>query len=160
MPQAKAEVPAQHFRMAVLGSYLQISAVTGLLLHTCVGELCRGLAQEKRERELVTSQAACQGILVGVCIELSQFKSFLLDAILATGTQMKLAPSPRLLFSPAPASQPSPAIASCQDLADDKGVFSSGGVGAMSAMLVAAFIFRPPSVAFFSPHHLLQSSSM
>lgn len=41
----------------------------------------------------MTSQAACQGIHVGVCIELSQFEGFLLDAILATGTPMKLAPS-------------------------------------------------------------------
>lgn len=78
----------------------------------------------------MTSQAACQSILVGVCIELSQFEGFLLDAILATGTQIKLAPSPDFLFSSAPTSQPSLVIASCQDPGNDKGGFGGCGVGA------------------------------
>lgn len=32
--------------------------------------------------KLVRSQTACQGILVGVCIEVSQYEGFLLAAIL------------------------------------------------------------------------------
>lgn len=42
-----------------------------------VGALCR-----KSKKKLVRSQTACQGILVGVCIEVSQYEGFLLAAIL------------------------------------------------------------------------------
>lgn len=42
-------------------------------MNTCVGEFGGGCTKENK-KELLRSQAACQGILVGVCIELSQFE--------------------------------------------------------------------------------------
>lgn len=42
-------------------------------MNTCVWEFGGGCTKENK-KELLGSQAACQGILVGVCIELSQFE--------------------------------------------------------------------------------------
>lgn len=122
----------------------QSQAPAGLSCHYAAAYLCGRVILRshtgKSKREFVTSQAACQSILVGVCIELSQFEGFLLDAILATGTQMKLAPSPHFLFSSAPTSQPSLVIASCWDPENDKVVFSGCRVGARTTK-ESGFIF-------------------
>jgi len=52
-------------------------------MNTCVWEFGGGCTKENK-KELLRSQAARQGILVGVCIELSQFEGFLLAAIFAS----------------------------------------------------------------------------
>lgn len=60
------------FRKGSSGKHLQVSAVT-TKLDTCVG-VFRGGCTKENKKELLRSQPACQGILVGVCIELSQFE--------------------------------------------------------------------------------------
>lgn len=68
-----------------------------------MGEFGEDCAQ-KNKKGFVRSQAACQGILVGVCMELSQFEGFLLAAILASNAQKKLSTSLYGPFSSAPPS--------------------------------------------------------
>lgn len=150
----KATVPSLHIRMATLGSYLQISAVIEPL-HTCVGELCRGLAQEKQERAGDESSSLPRHPCGCLYWTVTVWKLFI-RCYFGNWYSNEISSFPTFAFQ---------LISDVITLSGHRIMSGSGKwqrgssrVGAMIAM-VARFIFSPPSIYYFIPNSLLQINS-